>query len=68
MPQEGKVYFETEDKVSVIEGIQDVAEFLSERAKLANAMGYDAKIKDGMVYIFDGGVLYGTYFQHKHMN
>lgn len=68
MPPEGKVYFETEDKVSVIEGIHDVAAFLSERAELANAMGYDAKIKDDMLYIFDDGVLYGTYFQHKHMN
>jgi len=68
MQHEGKIYFETSDKVSVIEGIEDIRDFMEERAELAKAMGYEAKIRNGMLYIFDEGELYGTYFQHRHMN
>lgn len=68
MQHEGKIYFETADKVSVIEGVDNIKEFMEDRAYLAKAMGYDAIIKNDMLQIFDEGELYGTYFQHKHMN
>ncbi len=68
MQHEGKIYFETADKLSVIEGVDNIKEFMEDRAYLAKAMGYDAIIKNDMLQIFDEGELYGTYFQHKHMN
>lgn len=68
MPQGTKLYFETDDNISVIHNVEDVKEFLEERAYLAKAMGYETKIKNDMLQIFEDGILYGTYFQHKHMN
>ena len=68
MRHEGKIYFETSEKVSVIEGVDNIKEFMEDRAYLAKAMGYDAIIVNDMLQIFDDGELYGTYFQHKHMN
>ena len=68
MRHEGKIYFETEEKVSVIEGVDNIKEFMEDRAYLAKTMGYDAIIVNDMLQIFDDGELYGTYFQHKHMN
>jgi hypothetical protein len=68
MRHEGKIYFETEEKVSVIEGVDNIKEFMEDRAYLAKTMGYDAIIVNDMLQIFDEGELYGTYFQHKHMN
>jgi len=68
MHQDHKIYFETAEKVSVIEGVDNIKEFMEDRAYLAKAMGYDAIIVNDMLQIFDDGELYGTYFQHKHMN
>jgi len=68
MRQAGKIYFETSEKVSVIEGVDNIKEFMEDRAYLAKTMGYDAIIVNDMLQIFDEGELYGTYFQHKHMN
>ena len=68
MRHEGKIYFETSEKVSVIEGVDNIQEFMEDRAYLAKTMGYDAIIVNDMLQIFDEGELYGTYFQHKHMN
>jgi len=68
MRHEGKIYFETSEKVSVIEGVDNIKEFMEDRAYLAKTMGYDAIIVNDMLQIFDDGELYGTYFQHKHMN
>jgi len=68
MHRDHKIYFETAEKVSVIEGVDNIKEFMEDRAYLAKAMGYDAIIVNDMLQIFDDGELYGTYFQHKHMN
>jgi len=68
MQRDHKIYFETSEKVSVIEGVDNIKEFMEDRAYLAKAMGYDAIIVNDMLQIFDDGELYGTYFQHKHMN
>jgi len=68
MHQDHKIYFETAEKVSVIEGVDNIKEFMEDRAYLAKTMGYDAVIVNDMLQIFDEGELYGTYFQHKHMN
>lgn len=68
MQRDHKIYFETLEKVSVIEGVENIKEFMEDRAYLAKAMGYDAIIVNDMLQIFDDGELYGTYFQHKHMN
>lgn len=68
MQRDHKIYFETEEKVSVIEGVDNIKEFMEDRAYLAKTMGYDAIIVNDMLQIFDEGELYGTYFQHKHMN
>ena len=68
MQQDHKIYFETSEKVSVIEGVDNIKEFMEDRAYLAKTMGYDAIIVNDMLQIFDEGELYGTYFQHKHMN
>lgn len=68
MQRDHKIYFETSEKVSVIEGVDNIKEFMEDRAYLAKTMGYDAIIVNDMLQIFDDGELYGTYFQHKHMN
>jgi len=68
MQRDHKIYFETSEKVSVIEGVDNIKEFMEDRAYLAKTMGYDAIIVNDMLQIFDEGELYGTYFQHKHMN
>lgn len=68
MQRDHKIYFETSEKVSVIEGVDNIKEFMEDRAYLAKTMGYDAVIVNDMLQIFDEGELYGTYFQHKHMN
>jgi hypothetical protein len=68
MQRDHKIYFETAEKVSVIEGVDNIKEFMEDRAYLAKTMGYDAIIVNDMLQIFDEGELYGTYFQHKHMN
>lgn len=68
MQRDHKIYFETSEKVAVIEGVDNIKEFMEDRAYLAKAMGYDAIIVNDMLQIFDDGELYGTYFQHKHMN
>lgn len=68
MQRDHKIYFETSEKVSVIEGVDNIKEFMEDRAYLAKTMGYGAIIVNDMLQIFDDGELYGTYFQHKHMN
>ena len=63
------IYYETPDSITLIEDVDDVNFFLFERERLANAMGYGAKItKKKTLEIYDEGELIGTYFSKQHMN